>query len=352
MKKALMAGIGVIAVIGVYFWYNATIEVSKHNVEVAAGALRMFHPLPVDMETPANPVTDEKIALGRMLYYEKRLSKGQDVSCNSCHMLDRYGVDGDPVSSGHKGQKGARNSPTVYNAAGHVSQFWDGRATTVEEQAKGPVMNPVEMAMPSEKKVVAVLKSIPEYVVSFRKAFPGEKDPVTFDNMAKAIATFERKLTTPSRWDKFLAGDTTALTADEKTGFNKFMELGCQACHSGTFIGGHLYQKLGAIKPWPSTSDLGRYQVTKEDGDRMMFKVPSLRNIEKTGPYYHDGSVATLEGAVGTMADFQLGKPLTAEDTAQIVAWLRSLTGEIPAEFVKEPALPASSPRTPKPDKG
>jgi cytochrome c peroxidase len=321
-------------------------------VEVDASKLRLFRAAPAVVESAANPITDEKVALGRMLYYEKRLSKGQDVSCNTCHMLDRYGVDGDPVSDGHKGQKGARNSPTVYNAAGHVAQFWDGRAATVEEQAKGPVLNPVEMAMPSEKKVIAVLKSMPDYVEAFKKAFPGEKDPVTFDNMAKAIAAFERKLITPARWDRFLAGDAAALTNEEKAGFNKFVELGCPACHSGTYLGGHMYQKLGAIRPWPNTSDLGRYQVTKEDGDRMMFKVPSLRNIANTGPYYHDGSVGSLEAAVKTMADFQLGRQLTAEETAEVVAFLKSLTGEIPAEFVKEPALPASTPKTPKPEKG
>ena len=339
------------AVVAGLLWLGAC-GAERRPVEVDASRLRMFKAVPAVVESAANPITDEKVALGRMLYYEKRLSKGQDVSCNSCHMLDNYGVDGEPVSDGHKAQKGSRNSPTVFNAAGHVAQFWDGRAANVEEQAKGPVLNPVEMAMPSEMKVSAVLKSMPEYVEAFRKAFPGEKDPVKFDNMAKAIAAFERKLITPARWDRFLAGDAAALTDEEKAGLNTFMELGCQACHSGTYLGAQMYQKLGAVKPWPSTADLGRYQVTKEDGDRMMFKVPSLRNIEKTGPYYHDGSVATLEAAVRTMADFQLGRQLTAEETAEVVAFLRSLTGEIPAEFVKEPALPASTPKTPKPEKG
>ena len=172
-----------------------------------------------------------------MLYYEPRLSKSQEISCNSCHLLDQYGVDGQPTSDGHKGQAGDRNSPTVYNAAGHFVQFWDGRAADVEEQAKGPVMNPVEMAMPSEKQVIAVLKSMPEYVDAFKKAFPGEKDPISYENMAKAIGAFERKLITPSRWDKFLRGDSQALTNEEKAGFNVFMETGCQACHSGAISG-------------------------------------------------------------------------------------------------------------------
>ncbi len=182
--------------------------------------LQLFAPLPAVMESKSNPITEEKVALGRMLYYEKRLSKSQQIACNSCHLLDKFGVDGHPTSDGHKGQKGDRNAPTVYNAAGHFVQFWDGRAADVEAQAKGPVMNPVEMAMPTEKEVIAVLKSMPEYVDAFKKAFPEDKDPVNYDNMSKAIGAFERKLVTPARWDKLLAGDQNALTAEEKAGFN------------------------------------------------------------------------------------------------------------------------------------
>jgi cytochrome c peroxidase len=324
---------------------------SKPRVEVDATKLQVFKPLPAVMDTASNPITDEKVALGRMLYYDPRLSKGQDVSCNTCHALNEYGVDNEPVSTGHKGQKGTRNAPTVYNAAGHFVQFWDGRAPTVEEQAKGPVLNPVEMAMPDQKRVIAVLKSMPEYVEGFRKAFTSEKDPVTYDNLGKAIGAFERKLITTSRWDKFLGGDQTAFTDAEKAGVNKFLEVGCQTCHSGAYVGGSMFQKLGAVKPWEDSKDLGRFAVTKQDGDKMVFKVPSLRNIEKTGPYYHDGSVKTLEEAVGDMADHQLGKQLSKEDIASIVTFLKTLTGEIPGEYIKEPVLPKSTPRTPKPDK-
>jgi cytochrome c peroxidase len=320
------------------------------TVEVDSAKLKMFSPVPAVVESPDNPITEEKVALGRMLYYETRLSKGQDHSCNSCHGLNTFGVDGKPVSEGHKGVNGTRNSPTVYNAAGHIAQFWDGRAPTVEEQAKGPVMNPVEMAMPSEKYVLGVLKSMPGYVEAFKKAFPEEKDPVTFDNMAKAIGVFERKLATPSRWDKFLEGDQSALTEAEKAGFNKFMDAGCQTCHNGAYLGGSMFQKVGIVEPYPDTKDLGRYDVTKQDADKFVFKVPSLRNIEKTAPYYHDGSVATLETGVKTMAEYQLGKQLTDEEVASIVTWLKSLTGEIPADYVQEPALPASTSKTPKPD--
>jgi cytochrome c peroxidase len=313
--------------------------------------LQLFQALPDSVPTEANPLTEEKVALGRMLYYESRLSKSQEISCNSCHMLDSYGVDGEPTSDGHKGQKGDRNSPTVYNAAGHFAQFWDGRARDVEAQAKGPVTNPVEMAMSSERDVVAVLKSMPEYVEAFARAFPGEKDPVTYDNMAKAIGAFERGLITPSRWDRFLGGDQSALSNEEKAGFNEFMEAGCQACHAGAYLGGNLYQKLGAAKPWPDTSDTGREQLTRNESDRMVFKVPGLRNIEKTRPYYHNGRVETLEQAVSRMAEYQLGENLTDQQVDSIVTWLKTLTGEVSADYIKPPDLPKSTARTPKPEK-
>jgi cytochrome c peroxidase len=322
------------------------------GVTIDPTKLQLFRPLPDVMPSAANPITEEKITLGRMLYYEPRLSKSQEISCNSCHMLDRYGVDGQTTSDGHKGQRGERNAPTVYNAAGHFVQFWDGRAPDVEAQAKGPVMNPVEMAMPSEKQVVVVLKSMPEYVEAFKRAFPEDKDPVTYDNMAKAIGAFERKLVTPSRWDRFLRGDQTALTNEEKAGFDAYMEAGCQACHSGTYLGGDHYQRLGLIKPWPDTSDTGREKVTKSEADRMIFKVPSLRNIERTAPYYHNGKVETLEQAVSRMAEYQLGKTLTDAQVRSIVTWLRTLTGDIPAEYIKSPVLPKNTAKTPKPDKG
>jgi cytochrome c peroxidase len=323
----------------------------KPAVQVDSAKLGIFKALPPVMDSAANPITDEKVALGRMLYYDARLSKGQDVSCNSCHVLSQYGVDNQPVSDGFKGQKGTRNSPTVYNAAGHFVQFWDGRAGTVEEQAKGPILNPVEMAMPDQKRVLAVLNSMPEYVAAFEKAFPGEKHPVTFDNLAKAIGAFERKLVTVSRWDKFLGGDQAALSDAEKTGLNTFLDAGCQNCHNGVYVGGSMFQKLGLAKPWDNTNDTGRFALTKQEADRMVFKVPTLRNVEKTAPYYHDGSIATLDEAVRQMADHQLARTLTKEEAGSIVTFLKSLTGELPTEYIKEPPLPKSTARTPKPAK-
>jgi cytochrome c peroxidase len=317
---------------------------------VDAERLKMFKPLPEALSVKAGGVEEQRVQLGRMLYYDPRLSKSQTISCNNCHKLDAYGVDNEPTSEGYKNQRGDRNSPTVYNAAANFVQFWDGRAKDVEAQAKGPMMNPVEMAMASDKQVVAILKSMPEYVSEFKKAFPDEKDPVTLDNAANSIGTFERKLLTPARWDKFLKGDSAALTPEEKAGFNVFYETGCETCHAGALVGGNLYQKLGNVKSYPDTSDPGRFNVTKDDGDRMIFKVPSLRNVEKTAPYFHNGKVARLEDAVSQMAEYQLGKQLKPEEVAAITTYLHSLTGVIPADIIKPPVLPPSTAKTPKPE--
>jgi len=306
----------------------APLLVAAQNVKVNPGALKLFRPLPAAVSSAANPITEAKVELGRKLYHETRLSRNRDISCNTCHPLDRYGVDGAPVSTGDRGRKGTRNAPTVYNAAGHLAQFWDGRAPDVEEQAKGPLLNPVEMAMASGAQVEAVLKSIPEYADLFRRAFPGQPDPVTFNNLARAIGAFERRLITPSRWDRLLKGDQGALTDAEKAGFNKFVESGCAACHNGAYVGGNAFQKIGMVHPWPNTADLGREQVTKKDSDKFLFKVPSLRNVARTAPYFHDGSLTTLNEAIRKMGMHQLGKNLTDADIRSIAAWLETLTGE------------------------
>lgn len=319
------------------------------DVEANAAALKLFRPLPAVMDSPDNPVSDAKVKLGRMLYYEARLSAGHDISCNTCHSLDAYGAETDPVSVGHKNQKGTRNAPTVYNAAGHFVQFWDGRAPDVEEQAKGPVLNPIEMALTSDAAAVRVLASMPEYVALFRQAFPKDKQPISFNNMALAIAAFERGLVTPSRWDRFLAGDKSALNGAEKAGFNTFVASGCASCHNGAYVGGNSFQKLGLVEPWPDQSDPGREQVTKQSVDKLVFKVPSLRNVVKTGPYFHDGSVPTLEKAIRAMAVHQRGSQLSDADVKSIAAWLDTLTGEIPHDYIKHPVLPKSTAKTPKP---
>jgi cytochrome c peroxidase len=325
---------------------------APQSVEINRAMLPAFGTVPEVVQSAANPVTPEKVSLGRMLYFEKRLSSGGDISCNTCHPLDQYGAEPESVSTGEHGQRGSRNAPTVFNAAGHIAQFWDGRAPDVEEQAKGPVMNPVEMAMPSEKELVAILKAVPEYRDAFGKAFPGEPDPITFDNVGKAIGAFERTLVTPSRWDKFLQGDTAALTDEEKLGFNKFTEVGCSACHAGDYVGGQMFQKLGVVEPWPNTKDPGRFDVSKQEADRMVFKVPSLRNVEKTAPYFHDGSVGTLDEAVKDMGEHQLGRKLKDQEVREIVAWLKALTGTLPAEAVRPPAIPQAAIPTARPAPG
>lgn len=314
-----------------------------------AKAAGLFKPLNADMTTDKYAITPELVALGKTLYFENRMSKNHDLSCNSCHGLDTYGVDGKQFSTGHKAQLGGRNAPTVYNAAIHVAQFWDGRAADVEEQAKGPVLNPVEMAMPDPDHVITVLKSIPGYEPLFKAAFPGQADPFTYDNVGIAIGAFERTLYTPSAFDKFVAGDQAALTAEQLTGLQTFMDVGCTTCHLGQGVGGGMYQKLGLVKPY-ETKDMGRFDITKNESDKMFFKVPSLRNIEKTAPYFHDGSVTTLDDAVRLMGEHQLGKTLTPEQVGQIKAFLGSLTGELPTDKIAPPTLPESGPKTPKPD--
>lgn len=322
---------------------------AEAEVQIDESILPAFGPLPAVMESKDNPLTEDKITLGRALYYEKRLSASNEISCNTCHILTVDGADARKTSVGHKQQTGKRNSPTVYNAAGAIAQFWDGRAKNVEEQAKGPITNPVEMAMQDEKSVIAEIKKVKWYVEQFKKVYPTDKDPVTMDNLAKAIGAFERKLVTPGRWDKFLQGDKSALTAAEKAGFKKFIDTGCNTCHAGPYVGGAMFQKLGLAKPWPKEDDLGRYEATKQDVDKMFFKVPTLRNVSKTAPYFHDGSIATLEEAVKLMARHQLAKELSDADVASIVTWLKALDGEIPKDYIAEQKVPDAIPPAPKP---
>lgn len=313
-------------------------------------AKKTFKALPAQFDSKDNAVTPAKVELGKLLFFENRISKNHDLSCNSCHDVAKYGVDGTPTSTGHKKQLGGRNAPTVYNAGNHVAQFWDGRAPTLEEQAKGPVLNPIEMAMKDAAAVEAVLKSIPDYAPLFKKAFPDAKEPITYDNFAKAVGAFERTLVTPSRFDKFLGGDAKALTDAEQKGLAKFMDVGCIACHLGEGVGGGLYMKYGLVKPVAGLKDQGRFEVTKAEADKFVFRVPSLRNVEKTAPFMHDGSVKTLEEAVKLMGTHQLGKDLSKEDVDSLVTFLKSLTGELPTKAIAAPTLPKSGKATPKPD--
>jgi len=338
---------------------NGEVEIAEEVVEVApAGpdrpALReraraAFGELPDVAASATNPVTAEKITLGRMLYFDTRLSKNHDISCNSCHDLAAFGVDGEPTSPGHKGQRGERNSPTVYNAALHIAEFWDGRAPDVEAQAKGPVLNPVEMAMPSEEAVVAVLASIPGYAPLFAAAFPEDADPIDYDNMARAIGAFERRLITADRLDAFVSGQDGALNDEQLAGLQEFLDVGCVTCHMGPTIGGGLYRKLGLVKPYP-VDDPGRFSVTGDEADRFVFKVPSLRNVAMTWPYFHNGSIASLQDVIRLMGRHQLGVELSDEQVARIETFLGALTGTVDPEYIAAPELPESGPDTPAPD--
>lgn len=285
-----------------------------------------------------------RVTLGRALYYDSRFSKGGDISCNTCHDLYHYGVDVREVngkraatSRGHNGAVGRRNSPSVYNAYSQLSQFWDGRSATIEEQAKEPITNPVEMALSGPAEAEEILNSISEYTEMFRTAFPMDEAPVSFDNMVRAIGAFERKLVTPAPIDDFLAGNTQVLSEAQVRGLELFSSR-CIACHMGPGFGGAIYQKLGLLKPYPS-KDEGRYEITKDENDRKMFKVPSLRNIRQTGPYFHDGSIATLEQAVSIMAEYQtMQGMLLPQEMSDLLAFFDALTGKIPEALIARPS--------------
>jgi cytochrome c peroxidase len=271
-----------------------------------------------------------------MLYFDARLSRDHDLSCNSCHPLDRGGTDHASVSIGTDGQRGKRNAPTVFNSANQIAQFWDGRAPDLEHQAMGPMLDPAEMAMSNPAAVAATLRAVPGYVTAFGRAFPGE--PIDLPHATRAIATFERTLVTPSRWDRFLEGDRNALTRTEQVGLKLFADLGCVQCHTGELVGGAMFQKAGFINPWPNQIDQGRYEVTHVEADRMVFKVPSLRNVASTAPYFHDGSAATLRTAIVMMGRYQLGIELTPPEITAIEAWLDAL--DAAPHQIDPPTLP------------
>jgi cytochrome c peroxidase len=299
---------------------------------------------PLKVVKPANP---KLVDLGQKLYFDPRLSKSGFISCNSCHNLSMGGTDNLRTSIGHNWTKGPINSPTVLNSSLNVAQFWDGRAADLKAQAGGPIANPGEMAF-THKLAVDMLASIPGYVSEFKKTFNSDK--ITIEEVTLAIAAFEETLVTPNaRFDKWLSGDKKAINATEVAGYNLFKNSGCVSCHNGPAVGGNSFQKMGVVEPYKAESDAqGRSAVTGKDGDRFNFKVPTLRNVELTYPYFHDGGAATLTEAVDVMGRLQLGKKFTKEENASIVAFLKTLTGEQPS--FKLPQLPPSSDKTPRPE--
>ncbi|MEO8936649.1 MAG: cytochrome-c peroxidase [Burkholderiaceae bacterium] len=312
----------------------------------------LFKPVPaVAPAMPGNAATPAKLDLGKMLYFEPRLSQSHSISCNSCHMVGMGGVDLQETSLGHRWQHGGRNAPTVYNAVFDIAQFWDGRAKDLEQQAGGPLVNPVEMDMTKEH-VVEQLKGIPGYAAVFAKAFPGTADSITFDNVSKAIAVFESTLITPNApFDRYLKGNEKALDTTQKEGLAMFINKGCAACHNGINVGGGMYAPFGVVeRPGADIlppGDKGRFAVTKTVSDEYVFRVPSLRNIALTAPYFHTGKVWDLRQAVAIMGSSQLGAKLSDEEVGQIETFLGALTGDQPK--VTLPILPPTVATTPRP---
>jgi cytochrome c peroxidase len=315
-------------------------------------AQALFQPIP--LEPPAVKgvnATPPMVALGKDLYFDPRLSKSHNISCNTCHQIGLGGDDALSTSIGHNWQRGGRNAPTVLNAVFNVAQFWDGRAEDLKAQAGGPIQNPIEMGITHEH-AIEMLKAIPGYAPLFQAAFPDDQDPINMPNVVTAIAAFETTLTTPnSPFDKYLRGDQNALTPEQKAGLQLFISTGCASCHSGINIGGQMYAPFGVVeRPGADIlppDDKGRFAVTKSVSDQYVFRVPPLRNVELTMPYFHTGQVWDLTQAVGIMATDQLGKSLTDVDVDKIVAFLKSTTGEQPQ--VKYPILPPSVASTPRP---
>jgi cytochrome c peroxidase len=327
-------------------------EAQKASAELEAQigerARSTFQVLATKSENPNNPMTEAKIKLGKILYFDTRLSKDGTQSCNTCHDLNTFGVDNEPTSPGDDGGLGTRNSPTVLNAALHTSQFWDGRAKDVEEQAGMPILNPVEMAIPNEKFLVDRLSKVALYKDLFKQAYPNESKPLTYVNLQNAIAAFERILLTPSKFDQYLQGNANALSLDEKKGLKTFMEVGCTTCHMGSLLGGNIFQKFGVYSDyWALTGsdpvDEGRFTETGNEADKYMFKVPSLRNITETHPYFHDGSVESLEEAIKIIAKLKLNIDLTDEQSKDLVTFLSTLTSDLPAEVKQMPEELVSS---------
>jgi len=323
---------------------TATIVVA--GVTGAAFAVAQGKDEPIQPIVPAKITNPGKVELGKKLFFDPRLSKSGFISCNSCHNLSMGGTDNLPTSIGHNWQQGPINSPTVLNASLNFVQFWDGRAKDLQEQASGPIANPKEMAF-THDLAVDVLNSIPQYKAEFAKVYGDKKLDIQL--VADAIAEFEKTLKTPnSRFDQWLKGNKKAITAEELKGYELFKSSGCVACHNGEAVGGTSFQKMGVFEPYKTNSpEIGRAGVSKNDAERFFFKVPTLRNVELTYPYFHDGAVNTLEEAVEIMGRLQLGRKYTQEEVAQIVAFLKTLTGEQPK--LQMPILPPSTNNTPRP---
>jgi len=310
-------------------------------------ARQIFKALPKTIPTANNPLTPEKIALGRMLFFEPRVSLDGTVSCSRCHQAGLYSTDALPKPIGVLNRVNPRNAPVIFNSALQLAQHWRGDRKSVEDQATQALIGPPSFGNPSYEAAMAKLNAIPGYPALFARAFPNDKEPVTPENWGKAIGADVRTLVTPSPFDAYLEGNARALSAEAESGLREFIQLGCAGCHNGAGIGGGMFRKFGVVEDYwketgSATPDKGRFDVTHNDADLYVFKVPILRNVTRTPPYFHDGSVATLPEAVRIMGKVQLGKTLSETQIAQLVAFLDSLTGKIPENFATAVALPAA----------
>lgn len=318
-------------------------ETETERLKQAQG---LFQPLPRDMAIPDAPIAPERVDLGRLLFFDPRLTVDADLSCSSCHQPARHGTDGLPKSIGVRQRPHPRNAPTILNAGLNFIIHWRGDRDGLEDQVIKSLASPITSGQPDEKAIIDRLKQIPSYAPLFKAAFPDDPQPMTSENIAKAIGAYERTLVTPSPFDRYLGGDVNALSAKARGGLDTFINTGCAVCHNGVLVGGGMYKKFGVVEDyWKATGsqtiDNGRAEVTKNPDDLYVFRVASLRNVAVTAPYFHDGSVATLPEAVRVMARVQLGVTLGDAEASGLVAFLESMTGELPANFATVPTLPA-----------
>jgi cytochrome c peroxidase len=333
------------AVVAAVLRISAATTLGDDDADLLKQAQELFRPLPADMATSGLPVTRERAELGRQLFFDARLTVDGNLSCASCHQPALYGTDALPKSIGVRNRRDPRNAPTILNAALNIIH-WRGDRDSVEDQVTKALISPITSGQPNEKAVLDRLGQIPGYASLFKAAFPADMQPMTYQNIAKAIGAFERTLVTPSPFDSYLKGKSDALPATARTGLKKFINTGCAACHDGVGVGGDKYRKFGETEDyWLATGskkiDRGRFDVTKDLDDLYVFRVSSLRNVAKTAPYFHDGSVPTLPEAVKVMARVQQGITLSDVDVRDIVTFLESLTGDLPVSFATVPILPA-----------
>jgi cytochrome c peroxidase len=345
-KKIPKLGGALSAISACILLLTTTLFAADRDSDLMSRARTLFGPLPASMPSPDNPITPEKVKLGRALFWETRISVDGTVSCAKCHPLGLYAADGLKKAIGNTCKENPRNTPTLFNAASQISEHWIGNRTSVEDQAKQALVGPPSFGMPNYESVEKILKEMKGYVAMFKEAFPSDKDPVTADNFAKAVGAFERTLMTPAPFDDFLQGNAAAMTEQQKRGLKTFMDTGCPTCHFSPYLGGQLYQKFGLIEPYAKYTksekvDEGRFAITKNPVEKFFFKVPVLRNVAETPPYFHDGSVARLINAVTIMAKIQLAKDLTPEQADDVVSFLTALTGRIPDAALTVPVLPS-----------